>query len=188
MWKLWLGAILFAGPHLFSTLLPAVRDGLKARLGPGPWRGVYSVAVLLGVVFLTLAYRDGGAAGVENLYLPSPGAKHITMLLALLGFILIAASHGKGYIKAFVKQPMSFGVALWSAGHLLANGEKTVVVIFGSLLLVALVDIVFSMARGKMPAHEPRLRSDIIAVVAGTLLYAVLLFGFHPYVLQVPVI
>lgn len=188
MWKLWLGVLMFAGPHLFSTLLPVVRDGLKSRLGPGPWRGAYSLVALAGVVLLALAYLDGRAAGGSLLYEPMAGARHITMLLTLLGFILIAASHGKGHIKSIVKHPMSLGVALWSAGHLLANGETVVVVIFGSLLVIALFDIVLSLARGKVPAHQPSLRSDITAVVGGALVYGVLLFGFHPYILQVPVV
>ncbi len=186
MGKLWLGVLLFAGPHLFSTLLPGARDALKAKLGPGPWRGLFSVLTLIGVVLAILAYRDPATA--ENLYVPVPGAKHITMLLALIGFILIAASHGKGYIKTFVKHPMSLGVAFWSAGHILANGETSVIVIFSALLVIALCDIVFSLARSKGPTHEPRLRSDIVAVVGGTLVYGLLLFGFHPYILQVPVV
>ena len=45
-----------------------------------------------------------------------------------------------------------------------------------------------STARGKPPIHEPRPRSDVIAVVTGVILYAVFLFGFHPYILHVPII
>jgi hypothetical protein len=45
-----------------------------------------------------------------------------------------------------------------------------------------------SEIRGKRPDYIPRVRSDIIAVVVGLVLYAVFLFGFHPYVLNVPVV
>ena len=51
-----------------------------------------------------------------------------------------------------------------------------------------LADIVMSEIRGKRPDYIPRVRSDIIAVVVGLVLYAVFLFGFHPYVLNVPVV
>lgn len=189
MWKLWLGVLLFAGPHLFSTLLPAARNGLKARLGEGPFKGLYALASLAGVVLLALAYLDGraGPNALEVYYDPPAAGRHINMLFSLAGFILLAASHGKGYIRSFVKHPMSLGMALWSTGHLLANGEKAVVVIFAMLLVVSVLDIIFSTARGKVPTHEPRLRSDIVAVVAGVAVYAVLAFGFHPYILNVPV-
>lgn len=189
MWKLWLGVLLFAGPHLFSTLMPAARNRLKARLGEGPFKGLYALASLAGVVLLSLAYLDGraGPNALDSFYDPPAAGRHINMLLSLVGFILVAASHGKGYMKSFVKQPMSLGIGLWSIGHLLANGEKAVVVIFGMLLLVSVLDIIFSTGRGKVPSHEPRIRSDIVAVIAGIVVYAVLAFGFHPYILNVPV-
>ena len=189
MWKLWLGVLLFAGPHLYSTLMPAARNSLKARLGEVPFRVVYALASVAGVVLLALAYLDGraGPNALDSFYDPPAAGRHINMLLSLIGFILVAASHGKGHIRSFVKHPMSLGMGLWSLGHLLANGEKAVVVIFGMLLVVCVMDIICSTARGKVPSHEPRIRSDIVAVIAGVVVYAVLAFGFHPYILKVPV-
>jgi uncharacterized membrane protein len=190
MWTLWLGVALFAGPHLFGLLAPQPRDALKARLGENAWKGLYSLVALAGFVFLALGYLAGrsGPASLEMVYEPLYGARHLSYLLILAGFILIGASHGKGYIKAFVRHPMSLGIALWSIGHLLVNGETAVVVIFGMFLIIALLDIIFSTARGKLPRHEPRLRSDIIAVVAGVVLTAAFALLFHPYVLNIPVV
>jgi uncharacterized membrane protein len=45
-----------------------------------------------------------------------------------------------------------------------------------------------SEARGKVPRHEPRIRSDIIAIVAGALLYLVFVFWLHGWLFGVPVI
>ena len=45
-----------------------------------------------------------------------------------------------------------------------------------------------SEIRGKRPDYIPRVRSDVLAVVIGLVLYLVFLFGFHPYVLGVPVL
>jgi len=188
MWQLWAGAALLAGPHLFSTVLPVLRDRLKIRMGEGAFKGLYSLVTFAGIGLLVWAYIAGRTGDLGSFYEPPVWARHVTMLLALVGIILLGASHGKGYIKSFVKHPMSLGIALWSVGHLLANGEKAVVVIFSSLLLIGLADIVFSLARGKGPQHEPRLRSDIIAVVVGVVVYALLVFVFHPYVIQVPVV
>jgi uncharacterized membrane protein len=178
---LWAGALLFAGPHQ--------RDSLAERLGSSVWKLAYAAVILLGLVFFILAYRAMGDGYLgENLYEPWAAGRHLLMVLALVAFILIGASYGKGYIKSYVRHPMSLGILLWSGGHLLVNGERAVVWLFGSLFVVALVDLVFSFARGKSPDHVPRLRSDIAAVVIGLVLYGVFLFGFHPYVLGVPVI
>jgi uncharacterized membrane protein len=186
---LYLGALLFGGPHLFSTLLPGARDSVKASFGEKAWKGFYSLVSLAGIIFFILAYRAmGNGVYGEPLYDVSPAARHVTMLAALLMFILLGASHGKGYIKKAVRHPMSLGIALWSGAHLLANNERAVVWLFATLFVVAVTDLVFSLARGKKPDHVPQLKSDIRAVVIGMVLYVVFLVGFHPYVLGVPVV
>ncbi len=185
-----LGVLLFAGPHVFSMLFPGVRDQFRQQLGANSYKGLYSLVSLAGIVFLALGYLRGrsGPASLDLVYEPLDWARHITLTLAWLGFVLIGASHGKGYIKRWIRHPMSWGIALWSTGHLLVNGERAVVYIFGMFLALAVADILFSTARGKFPTHEPRLRSDIIAIVAGTVLFLIFAFGFHPYVLNIPVI
>ena len=188
MGKLWLGALLFAGPHLVSTVVPALRDHLKERLGEGPFKGLYALVSLVGVVLLVLAYVQARSGGGGVLYEPWSGARHLNMLLSLAGFILMASARGQGYIRRAVKHPQSLGMALWATGHILANGEMAVVVIFAAILVVALADIVFSLGRGRVPTHAPQLRSDLVAIAGGTVVYLVLLFGFHPYILNVPVL
>jgi uncharacterized membrane protein len=83
---------------------------------------------------------------------------------------------------------MSIGFGLWAIAHLLANGERPEIYLFGSILVVAVLDIILSTMRGKIPHHEPRLKSDVLAVVIGVVLYLIFLFGFHPYVLHVPIV
>jgi uncharacterized membrane protein len=175
---------------LFSLVFPGVRDGIRARLGRGPYMGLYSLVSLAGLVLLAMGYWRGraGPNSLDMAYEPLLWARHITLLLAWLGWVLIAASHGKGYVKAWVKHPMSWGFALWSVGHLLVNGERAVVYIFALILVIALLDIVLNGLRGKFVPFEPRIRSDIIALVVGTLVYLALALGFHPWVLNIPVI
>jgi uncharacterized membrane protein len=159
-------------------------------MGEGAYKGLFSLISLLGLVLMGWAYVQGrsGPGAMEAYYATSPGMRHATLTLALLGFIAIAASHGKGYLKLWLRNPMSIGLALWAIGHLMSNGEKIQVRIFTAILAVALLDIVMSTLRGKRPGHQPVVRSDILAVVAGALVYLVLLYGFHPYILNVPVL
>jgi uncharacterized membrane protein len=189
MTSLFTGIVLFGGIHLFSMLLPGTRDTLKARLGENAWKGVYSAVALVGLGFMVRGFlrSRSGPLAADWLYVPADWTRHVTMLFVLLAFIALAASHGKGYLKYWLKNPMSIGIGLWSAGHLLANGKRTDVYLFGTFLALALLDIVLSTLRGKVPTDQPRLRSDIIAVIAGMVLYAIFLFGFHPYVLNLPV-
>ena len=184
---LYLGMILFGGAHLFSSLLPAMRNRLSARLGEQKYKGFYSIVSLVGLVLMGWGYVQTRGNG-EMLYVPMEGAKHITMLLVLLGFISISAFHGKGFIKAWLQNPFSVGISLWAIGHLLANGKTPVVLIYAMLLLISVVDIAVNMMRGDRPMFEPKIRSDVIAVVVGIVIYAVLLLLFHPYVLGVRVV
>jgi uncharacterized membrane protein len=189
MFILLLGLSMFSVVHLFSMLMPAARTYLKMQVGEGPFKGAYSLVAVAGVALIIWGYHivaNGPEAG-DLVYEPAAGNRHITMLLVLLAFIGIGASHGKGYIKTWVRQPMAVGVALWSVGHLLSNGRRYDLYIFGTFLALAVLDFILCTARGKAPTHQPVLRSDIIAVVAGVILYAVFAWGFHPYVLGIAV-
>jgi uncharacterized membrane protein len=190
MTLLFIGSLLFGGTHLFSILFPGLRDGLKARLGEKPWKGLYAVLSLLGLVLMAIGYSRSraGPAAADLVYQGWYEMRHLTMLLVLLAFILIGASHGKGYIKKWLHNPMSIGIVLWSGGHLLVNGQRSTLWLFGTFLVIGLADIVMSEIRGKRPVHAPRVRSDVIAVIVGVVLYLIFLFGFHPYILNVPVV
>ena len=187
---LYLGCLLFGGAHLFSILFPGLRDSFRAQLGEKPWKGLYALVSLVGLVLMVVGYGQS-RAGPGTSAIVFGGWyrwRRLTMLLVLLAFILIGASHGKGYLKSWLHNPMSIGIVLWSAGHLLVNGQRADVWLFGTFLVVGLADIVMSEIRGKRPQHMPRVRSDVIAVIVGMVLYVIFLFGFHPYVLNVPVI
>lgn len=184
------GIVVFAGVHLFSMLFPGHRDKLFQRLGEGPFKGLYSLISLAGLGLMIWGFwtLSSGPAASDFIYMPAESMRHVTMLLVLLGFICLGAFHGKGYLKLWLRNPFSVSIVLWSFGHLLSNGRVYDVLLFGTFLVLAVLDIVLSTARGKRPSHEPNFRSDGAAVIIGVALYAVLLFGFHPYILNVPVI
>ena len=184
------GIAVFAIPHLFSMLLPAQRAGLLQRWGEGQFKGLYSLASLAGVGLMIWGFWTlrSGPAAQDFVYMPAGAMRHVTMLLVLLGFICIGAFHGKGYLKLWLRNPFSSGIVLWSFGHLLSNGRVYDVLLFGTFLVLAVLDIVLSTVRGKRPAYVPEIRSDVIAAITGVVLYAIFLFVVHPYVFNTPVI
>jgi uncharacterized membrane protein len=182
------GIVIFGGIHLFVMLAPAARDRIKAQMGEGPWKGLFSLASFIGLALIIWGFSRARAEPADFLYVPAEWTRHAAMLLVLLAFIAVSSFHGKGYIKLWLRQPMSIGIAIWATAHLLANGKEYHLVLFGFFLILALLDIVLSTVRGKVPHYEPKVRSDIIAVVAGVALYLVFLFGFHPYILHTPIV
>jgi uncharacterized membrane protein len=190
MWKLYAGVILFAAPHLYSIQMPAARNALKERLGEGAFKGLYSLVSLAGLVLLAMAYLAGrsGPNSLAMFYEPWLDGRHAMMLLVFAGFVLIFANRSQGYIAKFTRNPFSWGVVLLSIGHLLVNGERAVVVIFGMLLILAVLDIVANERRGYRPAHLPKWSHDLRAVAVGIVLFLAFALGFHPYVLNIPVL
>ena len=190
MTLLYIGCLLFGGGHLVSILFPGLRDSFRAQLGANAWKALYGIVSLAGVVLMVVGFAQARAAMTQDdiLYEGVYGMKHLTMLLVLFAFILVGASHGKGYLRKWLRNPMSIGIVLWAGGHLLVNGRRCDFWVFGTFLVVGLADILMSEIRGKRPDYIPRVRSDIIAVVVGIVLYLVFLFGFHPYVLGLPVV
>ena len=185
-----IGIIIFGGSHLLVMFLPAARNRLQERLGEGPYKGLFSLVSLVGLGLMIYGfYTTRGTLGPEDyLYAPAPWTRHAAMGLVLLAFIFLGASHGKGYLKLWLKQPMSIGFGLWALAHLLANGERPEVYLFGSILIIAVLDIILSTVRGKIPQHEPQVKSDIRAVIIGVILYLLFLFVIHPYVFKVPLV
>jgi uncharacterized membrane protein len=186
MTTLFIGIILFFGGHLVTKT--PLKPALIRRFGANGYRIAYSLVAFLGLGLIVRAYL-GSRAGPEALRMaywlegPPEWTRHVTMLLVLLGSIALAASFHKGRLKLWLRNPMSVGIALWSAGHLLSNGRLTLVWIFGAFFVYALIDIFTGTPKPftVKPVH------DIIAPVAGLILYAVFLWGFHPYVLNVPI-
>jgi uncharacterized membrane protein len=187
MFALYAGILLFGGLHLWSIFCPVMRNRIFERFGEQVYKSGYSIASLVGLILIGIGYMQTKDLGFY-LYNPSAGAKHVTMFLVLIGFILIASNGGKGYIRKWVKHPFSIGAGFWASGHLISNGETGVVLIFGMFLVISILDVAFAVSRGKMPNHNPEIKRDVIAVVAGLAIYALMLFVFHPYVLGIRVV
>ena len=116
-----LGLVLFLGIHSVSIVAPAWRDAQAARLGEWPWKGVYSLVSIAGFAVLVMGYGIARHTA-PVLYAPPAGMRHVTLLLMLPVFPLIAAAYVPGRIQARLGHPFLAGVMLWAVAHLLSNG------------------------------------------------------------------
>ena len=173
-----LGLVLFFGIH--SVRL--VASGWRARqiaFNAGRWKGLYSLVSLVGFGLIVWGWHLF-RADAPQVYLPPDWGRHVTMLFVWLGFIsLISAYQPVGRIKATLQNPFLIGVILWSAGHLLANGDLAGVLVFGCFLVYSVIDVIAIMARGDTKPVFTGYRGDIIAVVAGTAIYLLLVLWLH---------
>ncbi len=181
-----IGLIVFFGIHLVP--MTPLKPALHKALGANPYKGLFSLISAIGLGLTIWGFsmvRQG--PGTFPLYFPDPSMRHVTMLLVLLAFICLGAFHGKGYLKLWLRNPMSIGIALWSAGHLLSNGRQAAVILFSCFLVYSLIDIAYNTLKGNKPAHEPRLKSDILAVIIGVAVYAAFVW-LHQYIVGIPLI
>jgi len=167
------GLLVFFAVHTVPWS-PALREALVARMGPNPYKIAFSLIALAGIVLIVMGK---GRAPFVPLWQPDPNLYHVTRLLVLAGFILLPAAHMKTNIKRFTRHPMLWGVVLWGAGHLLANGDLASVILFGSFVVFSLAAMVSANRRGAVKSTDRHgVGKDLAVVAAGVAVYVVLTF------------
>ena len=182
------GLIVFLGIHSVSILAPQWRAAQVGRMGEGGWKGLYSVVALVGFVLLIYGYGLARQSPVV-LYTPPAALRHLALVVMLPVFVLLAAAYLPGRIRAAAKHPMLLATKLWATAHLLANGTLADVLLFGGFLAWAVIDRISVKRRpaqsGRPPEAPPGRLNDVIAVVVGLAIYAVLVMGAHRWLFGV---
>jgi uncharacterized membrane protein len=131
-----------------------LRDVLVARMGAGPYRGAFAVASLVGIVWMIRAYNRAPAVDLWGQLI---GLRPLAFALVLIAFLFVAIglatpsptrvgmetklAQGTEIVRGIVRitrHPFLWGVGLWAFVHLIVNGDLASVILFGSLLLLAL--------------------------------------------------
>jgi uncharacterized membrane protein len=187
MLQLILGLVLFLGTHSVSIVRPDWRDQAAARIGATPWKLAFSALSVLGIVLIVFGYGAVRGADPILLYQPPAWLRHVALLLMLPVFPLVLAAYLPGRIRDRLKHPMLLAVKLWASAHLLANGTLADLLLFGSFLAWAVVDLISVKRRGAPPPPgAPAGRwNDLIAVAAGLGVYAAFVLFMHRWLFGV---
>jgi uncharacterized membrane protein len=186
MTTLILGLILFIGVHSVSIVAPAWRDAMHARLGEGPWKGLFSVVSGVGFVLIIVGFGLARQQPVM-LYTPPTWLRHLALLLLVPVFPLLLAVYLPGRIKSAAKHPMLLAIKLWALAHLLATGRLGDVLLFAAFLAWAVADRISLKHRPQrtLPGAKPSPLNDVIAVIGGLALYALFLLKAHAWLIGV---
>jgi uncharacterized membrane protein len=167
-----------------------LRDALIARLGAGPYHGAFAVASLVGLVWMIYAYRRAPTVPLWGLLLGFRPASYVLVFIAFLFVVIGLAtpsttrvgmestlSQGPDIARGIVRitrHPFLWGVALWALVHVIVNGNLASLILFGSLLVLALAGTLFIDAKRKRNFGEQwtrfaKVTSDIpfVAIAAG---------------------
>ena len=187
MYLMLLGLVVFIGAHVFTTMR-ARRAAVIAKIGAGPYKGLYSLVSLAGIVLVAWGYGEWRAAGPAQLWIPPVWTRHLALTLMLAASILFVAAYIPSHIRARLKHPMLAGIKIWALAHLIANGDVATIVLALAVLAWAVYARISMRARDEPPKPAPAgWTGDAVAVVAGLVLFLVLAYLFHPYVIGVPV-
>ena len=183
-----LGLVVFLGAHVFVTMRDR-RAALVAGIGEWPYRGLFSLVSIVGIVLIAYGFASYRAAGSSTVWSPPAWTRHIVEILMWPASIMIVAAYIPGNIKRVLKHPMLAGVKTWAFAHLCANGDLGGIILFASVLAWAVFDRITLKHRsdpGAPPIPVGGGKNDIIAVIVGTIVYLALGFVFHPVVIGVP--
>jgi uncharacterized membrane protein len=134
-----------------------VRDALTGAIGQNLYLGLFSAASVGGLVWLGFAFGQAQGEALNEAYWASTAAtQYVQLGLQLVATLLVVPGlttpnptsvRQEGVLNRpdaamgmlrITRHPFLWGVALWALGHLLVNGERASIVLFGAMLLLAL--------------------------------------------------
>jgi uncharacterized membrane protein len=174
-------AAVFLGIHLLIAGT-RIRDLLTSSIGEGPYLGLFSIASLAAIVWLAMSYNAAQAGGEDPmLYDLGHGVRDLAIPVMLIAFLVgvpglmmpnptsvkqegvVAKAETVRGILRITRHPFLWGVALWSAFHLAANGDLASVVLFGTFLVLSMFGTVSIDAK-----RRHKLGADWIAFASRT--------------------
>jgi uncharacterized membrane protein len=129
-----------------------LRDVLSGKIGEKPYRGLFSLASIVGIAWVTYAFRRAPLIPTWGLL---PGLRTAAYVLVFIAFLFIVIGvmtptptavgmesrldprMARGMVR-ITRHPFLWGVALWAATHLIVNGDLASLILFGTFLVLAI--------------------------------------------------
>ena len=135
-----------------------VRGAITGAIGEGPYMGLFSLASLACLAWMSIAYVHAQRGGADPVWwTATPATKWIQLVVTFVAFMLAVPGlltpnptsvrqegqltkpdAARGILRV-TRHPFLWGVALWAAGHLMVNGDLASLILFGSLLVLAIL-------------------------------------------------
>lgn len=152
MAQLALASIVFIALHILPAL--KLRESLIKRIGDPAYMGLFSLASVLGMAWMIVAYQNAPVG--EPLWITGPAVRWATAFIMLFAFILVVTGTtpknptsvlGKGALKdnhqgtgvfAITRHPVMWAIIIWSMLHLINRPDMRSLLFFGSMGLLGL--------------------------------------------------
>jgi len=177
-----IGLVIFLSSHLIPSFYTA-RKKIVTRIGIKNYSVAFNIVSVVSVALIIYGFKT---TNDFFLYTPPAWGQTVTavlMLPAIYLFLSNSVRSAPSSAQAITANPLSWGVVLWSFGHLIANGEVSSVLLFATFLLLGLTSILTSKRRGAKPRQErrPPFSQELIFLLIVGIVYSVLIWG-HYYI------
>ncbi|WP_299610108.1 NnrU family protein [uncultured Tateyamaria sp.] len=162
------GVALWWGAHLFKRVAPERR----AAMGDGG-KGAVAIGIAVSIVLMVIGYRG---ADFVNVWFPPAFMIHINNLLMLIAIYLLSPAPKRGKLVSGMRHPMLTGFSLWAIAHLLVNGDLASIVLFGGLLVWAVMTarIINAAQPDWQRGPEGTLAKDAMFIVGSVVLLGII--------------
>ena len=111
-----IGIVVFLGVHSLTTLRET-RTRLIEWLGPGPFKGLYSLVAIAGFVLIVWGFSRYRAEGLITLWTPPTWTRHLAISLMWFAFVALACMNpAPGMIRGWLRHPMLVATKNLGAG------------------------------------------------------------------------
>ena len=135
-----------------------LRDRITGAIGEGPYMGLFALASIASLIWIIIAFGQArGSPQNVSFWGIGHANRDPAIVLVLLAFLLAVPglltnsptrvrgdsqvdnpNAVKGMTR-ITRHPFLWGVAVWAVAHLLANGRLADLILFGGLLIVAIL-------------------------------------------------
>lgn len=174
-----MGNILWVIAHSFKRVLPNFRNSLG-----NAGKGAVAVSLIIALLLIVIGYRSAGYVAV---WTPPHFLVHLNNILMITAIFVFAMGHTKGRLRGRLRHPMLTSVKIWAVAHLLVNGDLASLILFGSMLVWAILAVILINRSETWTPPEPgKTKRDIVLlfmVVSIFLLLSVFhwFFGVWPF-------
>jgi uncharacterized membrane protein len=149
--------VVFIAIHLLVSGT-TLRDRIVAVIGEGPYLGLFSLASIASLVWMVLAFGPARDSPANTSFWGIGHANRdtaillvfIAFLFAVPGLLTNSPTRVRGGeqvdkpaavtgMMRITRNPFLSGVAIWAVAHLIANGRLADIILFGGLLIVAVL-------------------------------------------------
>ena len=126
-----LGVGLWWAAHLFKRVAPERR----AAMGDAG-KGAVAATIAVGIVLMVIGYRGTDFIAV---WFPPSFMVHINNTLMIIAIYMLSPAPKRGKLISGLRHPMLTGFSIWAISHLLVNGDLASILLFGGLLIWAVL-------------------------------------------------